>query len=965
MININLAPLEKLLRFLRPQAIKERDSALLHAELLSIEQLKRHAITLAKQHQINPHIGSDKLLARLADNERVITSAYQVITASNGNVDKPNQKLSPAENWLLDNYYLIQQQFTLARRHLPRGYSKQLPRILGGTADGLPRIYDLALDLISHMDGRVDNDNAAQFIAAYQTIEPLMLGELWAFPIMLQLALLENLRRVSVRIANCREEQETAVIWADRMLAAAEHEPKQLIQLLARFADADIALTAPFVKEFYARLQDQGAAMAFVQTWVEQQLSLQNITATRLLELASRTAAANQISIANSVGSLRFIAAMDWRNFVEASSVVEQSLKQDPAAEYDLQDFATRDQYRHAIEDVARLSAQKLSKQQAKQQSNQHNNHCAQYEIKTAQAVIALATAASNQFGMKHRQAHVGYYLIDEGVYLLKNTLNCHRPLSFKFKRMCQPFRLTLYTGSILLLTVLFTAAVCFMLNRPSINGLSVTSWFVWLFGLLTFLASAGLAVAIVNVVITQTFRPHRLPRLDFSKGIPEAHRTMVVVPTLIGSIDNINHLLEALEIRYLGNQDPNLFFALLTDFPDAAQREMFEDAALIAHARSGVAALNAAYQTDRPCIFYLFHRQREWSSIDQVWMGYERKRGKLEQFNTLLRDGDMDSVNLTAFTDIVGDQALLRTFNYVITLDTDTQLPRDSAKQLIGNMAHILNRPLYDAEIGRVTHGYAILQPRTSISLVSASQTHFTKLYAGDSGIDPYTREVSDVYQDVFAEGSFVGKGIYDIDAFRQAVDGRFPTNLILSHDLLESGYARSALVSDIDLIEEHPASYNVSDKARIGAGTKVWINVQIRENTDIGESCILSKDVYIDHAVKIGHRCKIQNSVSVYNGVEIGDDVFVGPNACFTNDRVPRAFNSGWKITPTRIANGVSIGANATIVCGITIGEYAMVAAGSVVTKDIPPYTLVMGNPARRVARIDKAGNRISGEV
>ena len=816
MININLAPLEKLLRFLRPQAIKERDSALLHAELLSIEQLKRHAITLAKQHQINPHIGSDKLLARLADNERVITSAYQVIAASSGNIEKLNQKLSPAANWLLDNYYLIQQQFTLARRHLPRGYSKQLPRILGGAADGLPRIYDLALDLISHMDGRVNNDNAAQFIAAYQTIEPLMLGELWAFPIMLQLALLENLRRVSVRIANHREEQETAVIWADRMLAAAEHEPKQLIQLLARFADADIALTAPFVKEFYARLQDQGAAMAFVQTWVEQQLSLQNITATRLLELASRTAAANQISIANSISSLRFIAAMDWRNFVEALSVVEQSLKQDPAGEYDLQDFATRDQYRHAIEDVARLSAQKFSKQQAKPQSNQHNNHCAQYEIKTAQAVIELATAASNQFGRQHRQAHVGYYLIDEGIYLLKNTLNCYGSLLFKFKRTCQPFRLALYSGSILLLTVLFTAAVCIMLNRPSMNGLSVNIWFVCLFGLLTFLASAGLAVAIVNVVITQTFRPLRLPRLDFSKGIPELHRTIVVVPTLIGSIDNINHLLEALEVRYLGNQDPNLFFALLTDFPDATQREMFEDAALIAHARSGVEALNAVYQTDRPCIFYLFHRQREWNSIDQVWMGYERKRGKLEQFNTLLRDGDMDSVNLTAFSDIVGDQTLLRTFNYVITLDTDTQLPRDTAKQLIGNMAHILNRPIYDAEIGRVKHGYAILQPRTSISLVSASQTHFTKLYAGDSGIDPYTREVSDVYQDVFAEGSFVGKGIYDIDAFRQAVDGRFPTNLILSHDLLESGYARSALVSDIDLIEEHPASYTMDISRR-----------------------------------------------------------------------------------------------------------------------------------------------------
>ena len=810
-ININLSPLLPLRRLFRPKPTKERDAALLRAELLSIEQLKRHAILLAKQHQINPQIGPDKLLARLTDNERVIDGAYQVITQSSADSEKISQKLSPAESWLLDNYYLIQQQFNQARRHLPRGYSQQLPRLQNAVSDGFPRIYDLALSLISHMDGRVDSVNATQFIEAYQTIQPLMLGELWAFPIMLRLSLLENLRRVAVRIANRREEQETAIVWADRMLAAAVNEPKQLIQLLAKFADADIALTAPFVEEFYARLQDQGAAMAFVQTWVEQQLLQQNITATQLLESASRQAAANQISIANSISSLRFIGAMDWRHFVESFSMVEQLLAKDPAGEYALQDFATRDRYRHAIEDIARLSAKIQVKQQAKQQSKLGNNHCAQYEIKTAQTAIDLAFAASHQLGMRHRQAHVGYYLIDEGIYALKNALNCHRPFSFKLKYVCKSYHLALYAGSILLLSVLFTTVVYSILNQ-----LNADVWLIWLLSLLTLLASTGLAVAIVNVLITQTIYPHSLPRLDFSKGIPEPHRTIVVVPTLIGSLGDIDRLLEALEIRYLGNQDPNLFFALLTDFRDAPLREMLEDVALITYARSGIAALNTAYQTDRPCIFYLFHRQREWNDIDQVWMGYERKRGKLEQFNTLLRDGDMDSVNLTAFTDIVGDRTLLKTFNYVITLDTDTQLPRDSAKQLIGNMAHCLNRPIFDADIGRVTHGYAILQPRTSISLVNASQTHFTKLYAGDAGIDPYTREVSDVYQDVFAEGSFVGKGIYDIDAFRLAVDGRFPTNLILSHDLLESGYARSALVSDVNLIEDHPASYTMDISRR-----------------------------------------------------------------------------------------------------------------------------------------------------
>jgi cyclic beta-1,2-glucan synthetase len=788
--------ISSLVDFSRKPIRKEPEVDLLRAELLSIEQLKRHSITLASQHKINFSSGPDRLLNRLSDNAHVISNAYQTISALNSNSEKIGRGLAPAESWLLDNYYLIQQQITLAQRHLPRGYSKQLPRLVGGVSDGFPRVYDLALTLISHMDGRVDSENTTQIIAAYQTVEPLMLGELWAFPIMLQLALIENLRRVSVRIANRHEEKESASTWADRMLAAAENEPKQLIQLLAKFADADIPLTASFVEEFYAKLQDQGAAMAFVQTWVEQQLLLQHVTATQLLESASRTAAANQISIANSIGSLRFIGAIDWRNYVESLSVVEQLLTQDPACQYGNQDFPTRDRYRHAIEDVAKLIPKN---------KNQHTgNQCAQYEITSVRMAFDLANRAKDEWGIHHRSAHIGYYLIDDGLNLLKQKLNCRNSLISGFKRSCKSFRLTFYAGGILILTLLFSAIILLVANS---SGLS--NWNVWLLAVIGFVGTSALAVSLVNLLVTQTIHPRALPRLDFSKGVPEQHRSIVVIPTLIACKAEIDSLLEALEIRYLGNRDANLLFALLTDFRDADARVIPEDAALIAHARAGIELLNTRYSADRPSIFYLFHRPREWNAVDSVWMGYERKRGKLEQFNTLLRNGEISPNSQSAFTEIVGETSMLSSVKYVITLDTDTQLPRDSARKLIGNMAHPLNRPVFDEKSGRIVHGYAILQPRASIGLISANQTWFTKLYAGESGIDPYTREVSDVYQDVFAEGSFVGKGIYDVDAFRLAVDGRFPNNLILSHDLLEGGYARSALVSDVDLIEEHPASY------------------------------------------------------------------------------------------------------------------------------------------------------------
>ena len=758
---------------------------MLRSELFSIEQLKRHAVTLASQHKIDPRSGPPRLLPRLADNERVLMAAYDVVTAA----AKPGQRIVPAEAWLLDNFYLIEQQISLARQHLPRGYSRQLPRLAEGPSAGFPRIYDLALELISHMDGRVDSDNTTQFIAAYQSAEPLKLGELWAFPIMLRLALLENLRRVGLRIARRREELDTAITWADRMLTTAKREPKQLIQLLAEFANADVPLTAPFVEEFYARLQAQGSVMAFVQTWVEQKLLEQGVTATQLSAAAGRTAAANQISIANSIGSLRFIGGMDWRNYVESLSIVEQTLREDPAGMHPGQDFATRDRYRHVIEEVARGCA-----------------HSSRSELEVAREAIALAQAAAERLETNHRSAHVGYYLIDQGRQILERKVGCRYSWKIRLSRAIQPFRLPLYIGSILLLTALATLMLLF-----SFEGLGLENWRFWFFAIAGVISTSALVVPLVNLLVTLVVPPRVLPRLDFSKNIPAVHRTMVIVPTLLSKPEEIDHLLEALEIRYLGNRDPHLFFALLTDFRDAPECTLPDDEPLLAYARKAVQALNETYREDRPCIFYLLHRPRVWNPYEQVWMGYERKRGKLEQFNGLLRGGDQ-----AAFSEIVGDRSIFASIKYVITLDTDTKLPRDAARTLIGNIAHPLNRPVYDADKGRIVQGYAILQPRASISLTSAGRSRFTKLFAGESGIDPYTREVSDVYQDLFGEGSFIGKGIYDVDAFRQAVDGRFPENLILSHDLLESGYARSALVTDVELIEEHPASYAMEASRR-----------------------------------------------------------------------------------------------------------------------------------------------------
>ncbi len=762
----------------------DRDTELLRSELLTIEQLQRHAAALAERQRIAIRTGPDRLLARLAGNERILRDAYAVVTHGVAAGHGAEHDIAPTEGWLLDNYYLIEQQISLARRHLPHGYSRQLPQLEDGALAGFPRIYELALELISHQDGRVDRDNATAFLVAYQRVRPLRLGELWAFPIMLRLALLENLRRVGRRISSRRRERGTAVQWAEKLLQTAETEPKRLIQVLAEFASADVPLTAPFIEEFYARLQVQSQTMAFVQSWVESQLLEQGATVPQLLQSACHVAAATQISIANCIGSLRFIGGMDWRGFVEELSFVEQALREDPVGVYALQDFGTRDRYRHAVEEIAADAPYD--------------------ELAVARAAVLLAGKAA--LHGHDRTAHVGYYLVDRGRHALEHAMECKPTWKTQLLRACGHSRLALYLTVIVLLAALGLTFVLEYLNAYGAGG-----WRYWLLALLSIPAAFALAVPVVNLLSVAIVPPRILPRLDFSPGIPDAHRTIVVVPTLLGSRQEVGHLLEMLEVRYLGNRDSNLLFALLTDYRDAPESAMPEDAELLELARSGIAELNARHAGEGYAPFYLFHRPRVWNPIEKLWMGWERKRGKLEQFNALLR-GRGGGV----FSEVLGDTGRLSAVQYVITLDTDTQLPRDSAKVLIGNLAHPLNRPVYDKGKGRVVEGYAVLQPRASASLQSANRSWFSRAFAGDAGMDPYTREVSDVYQDVFGEGSFVGKGIYDVDAFRRALEGRIPENVVLSHDLLEGAYACSGLVTDVDLIEEFPASYAVEASRR-----------------------------------------------------------------------------------------------------------------------------------------------------
>ncbi len=756
----------------------------LRAQLLSAEQMEAHARNLARAHRVHALPQPDLLLLRLKDNEGVLDDACTQLTR----MVQDEVRITPAGEWLLDNYYRIEEQIRTARRHLPKNYSRELPSLRVGPSAGMPRVYDLAMQAIAHGDGRIDAETMSRFVAAYQTVAPLKLGELWAIPIMLRLALIENLRRMGVRVMHDGQDHRLADQWADRLNQTADENPKHMVLVVADMARSEPPLTGAFVAELTRRLQGRSAVLAMPMGWIEQWVADGGHSIEALVHAESQQQASDQVSIGNSIGSLRFLANMDWREFVETMSVVDQILREDPAGTYGLMDFSTRDSYRHVVEKIARLSGAD--------------------EPDVARGALRLAQARAEA---RDIQAHVGYYLVDDGVAQLRAAVAAagidRKPVWLRPRRI----PLAAYLLPIAAIASGFTAALMSQLPLETLPLAAVLG-----LALLGAIAYSELGIALVNWLATVLIAPQPLPRLDYSKGIPAASRTLVVVPSMIGSVAAVDGLVEGLEVRFLANRDEHLHFALLTDYLDADQATLPGDDAVLAHAARQIERLNARYAPEHGDLFFLFHRPRLWNAREGKWMGYERKRGKLAALNRLLRGGTRASDVQADFLRVAGSIPILTNVRYVITLDTDTQLPRDAAREFVATLAHPLNRARFDENKRRVIRGYGILQPSVGSSMGARRSSRYARMYGSEPGIDPYTRTVSDVYQDLFGEGSFVGKGIYDVDAFEHALEGRFPENQILSHDLLEGCYARAGLVSDVRLFEDYPSRYAVDVKRR-----------------------------------------------------------------------------------------------------------------------------------------------------
>ena len=742
-----------------------QDTAPIRSDLFGTERLEHHAETLAAAQTVAAlPLRVPPLSRRLKDNVGVLLDAYHASAA----VVQQGQSVTPAAEWLLDNFHLVELQLREITEDLPPGYYRQLPKLSDGHLAGYPRVFGLAWAYVAHTDSLISGLVLRRFVQAYQRVSPLMIGEIWAVAITLRSVLVENMRRLAVQIVEAQDLRVAADALVDRVTGTAD----AAVPLHIAVAAYDIApLPEIFAAQIARRLRGFDPEGTPLHGWLADRLHRQGTQVDDVVARALHRQGASNVTMRNIVTSMRIISELDWAEFFEDVSLVDARMR--AASDFGAMDFATRNSYRTAIEGLAR--------------------GCAHDERAVADAALAQA-----RLGTTDRERDPGFALLGAGRSVLEQTLGYRPTWRGSAFRIAARWGLRGYLGAMAALTLVVLCAALWATGSGwALLALAVTA--LW--------PAADLAIALVNHIITRTVAPHPLPGMLLSGGVPDDLRTLVAVPVLLTGEHDLLDQIERLEVHYLSSVGGAVHYALLSDGPDAAVETTDLDGPLIEAATRAMAELNSRYPVQGADRFHFLHRSRLWNPSEGRWMGWERKRGKLHELNMALR-GATD-------TSFIPGPPLPQDVRYVITLDADTRLPRDTVRALIGKMAHPMNRARFDAVTQRVTEGYGILQPRVTPALpIGTDGSVYQRVYSSPGGIEPYAAAMSDVYQDLFGEGSFTGKGIYDVDAFTAAMAGRVPDNTMLSHDLFEGIFARAALASDIEVIEDFPTRYDVATK-------------------------------------------------------------------------------------------------------------------------------------------------------
>ena len=742
------------------------------------EDLEKHAIEIARHYSDVKNTNcKKKLISNLDKSYGKILKGYENIDKG----EKNKKEVLPAAEWLLDNLYLVEKEYKNIKYNMPQTYYKDLPVMYKGVLKGYPRVYHIAIEIVSHTDGRMDDTVILNFISAYQKNTVLTSGELWAIPIMLRIALIQNISRITEKIVKADQDKKEAELVAERLISAfTEGKIATEVSLLK---SQKYTFNSHFTERLLKLLRDNGIDSIEVYDYIDEKLGAQETNSEKIIALEHQTEANFEIAMANSINSIRVIEGLNWKNYFEKLSSVERTLREDPSRIYRKMDFQSRDNYRHEIE--------KISK------------HTRLPESYIAKKAIECCNESESLQDNTYKQ-HVGYYLIDDGISELKNKIGYKSSGIQNIKNTIKKNIENFYIGTIIIFTMLI---VGFIIMSSLLNDNYKDIWRYVLAAIVILVPCSEIAISIFNWSLSVLSTPSFIPKIDFKGDIPEKYSTVVVIPTLLNNPSRVRELINDLEIYYLANSQNNLFFALLGDFKDSNTSQEKEDKAIVDAGILAIDHLNKKYcRTDKKKFFFL-NRLRQYNENDNKWIGFERKRGKLMEFNEFLRGSENTSYNVVS-----SNAHDLLKVKYVITLDADTKLPRDSAKKLIGAMAHPLNNAVINYSKKKINRGYGLMQPRIGVSILSANKTLFSKIFSGETGMDIYTTAVSDVYQDLFGEGIFTGKGIYDVDVFNYMLKDEIPENTVLSHDLLEGSYVRTALVTDVEFIDVYPAYYNSS---------------------------------------------------------------------------------------------------------------------------------------------------------
>nr|WP_237288468.1 glucoamylase family protein [Variovorax sp. PAMC 28711] len=748
----------------------------IRAELFGSQRFEQHGRSLARAQVVqdeNAAIGGAPFFPRVDENLASLRSAFDYIALTS----RTGRYVSPAAEWLLDNFHLVEAQLQQIREGVPRSYYARLPKLEAPPLAGLPRVYGIAWAYVAHTDSVLNQALFTAFLDAYQDIDELTLGELWALPTTLRVVLLENLRRVAESIAANKVAREVAHAAWD----AAATLSVQDLDVLYRGLQSR-GLEDSYLTQLWQRLPvEHGDNAPPLVRWTEQHCP----SGPALIGVAHADQAAANLTVGNIITTLRLIGQVEWADLIEPVSRSLRVLRELPsfADESEL----TRQQITHAMEQVARTTQRP--------------------EREVAQAVVRLACAVPPDGAAP---CTAGYYLFGRGRRVLIGALRptvsdsgSDRAVSGRATNAARDgsLRLPLYVGTVVASTALVLMLVVHFLHKA---GWPDAGWMTTLALALLLWPLSESVMALVHRIVAESARVQPLPRLEFPDGIPSAHRVLVVVPAMLTSVRGSAQLARRLELHWLANREDNAQFALLTDWADAPQQSLPADQPLLDEALQRIADLNVRYPAGNgePPRFLLLQRPRTWSETERRWMGWERKRGKLEMLVRWLATGDA-----SGYLPLAEGLQLAQQAPYIVTLDSDTGLPPGALRELVAIAAHPLNTPQIDPATRRVTHGFGILQPRIVTPFPERHERSFFHwLFAGQCGLDPYSSGASDIYQDLFGTGSFTGKGLLHVSAMHDTLDRRLPEGAVLSHDLLEGTVARCAVVSDLVLIEDHP---------------------------------------------------------------------------------------------------------------------------------------------------------------